>query len=105
MAHWEGDVLVIDTTNFKRWSLDDDYYVNPEEYRMHSDVFHTIERLRFLDSGTLSYEFTVDDPEIFTAPWTEQLEMELHPEWEQVGLYEFVCEENNRCRGGDCSAQ
>ena len=105
VAHWEGDVLVIDTTNFKRWSLDDYYYVNPEEYRMHSDAFHTIERLQFLDSSTLSYEFTVDDPKIFTAPWTEQLEMQLHPEWEEVGLYEFVCEENNRCRGGDCSAQ
>ena len=50
------------------------------------------------------YEFTVDDPKIFTKPWTESLQMKLHPEWEKVGLYEFFCLENNRCPGGDCSA-
>ena len=105
VGRWEGDTLIIDSRNFKRWSLDDYYYVNPEEYRMHSDAFHTIERLRFVDPGTLSYAFTVDDPKIFTASWTEQLEMELHPEWEETGLYEFVCQENNRCPGGDCSSR
>jgi hypothetical protein len=30
--------------------------------------------------------------------------MTHHPEWEKVGLYEFVCEENNRCPGGNCRA-
>jgi hypothetical protein len=104
VAHWEGDTLVIDSRNFKRWTLDDYYYVNPDEYRMHSDAFHTIERLRRVDAHTLSYEFTVDDPKIFAKPWTETLQMTLHPEWEKVGLYEFFCQENNRCPGGDCSA-
>jgi hypothetical protein len=104
VAHWEGDTLVIDSRNFKRWTLDDYYYVNPEEYRMHSDALRTIERLRRVDADTLSYEFTVDDPKIFTKPWTEALQMKLHPEWEKVGLYEFFCLENNRCPGGDCSA-
>jgi hypothetical protein len=37
VGKWEGDTLVIDTTRFKRWSLDDNYYGNPKEYRMHSD--------------------------------------------------------------------
>jgi hypothetical protein len=69
---------------------------------MHTEAFHTIERLRRIDAGTISYEFTVDDPNIFTAPWTEQFEMKHRPEWESVGLYEFVCEENNRCPGGKC---
>jgi hypothetical protein len=102
VGHWEGDTLVIDTRNFKRWSLDDYYYQNPKEYRMHTDAFRTIERLRRVDANTISYEFTVDDQKIFTAPWTEQFEMKLNPEWEKVGLYEFVCEENNRCPGGQC---
>jgi hypothetical protein len=31
--------------------------------------------------------------------------MTLKPEWEDVGLYEFVCQENNRCPGGDCGAR
>jgi hypothetical protein len=71
---------------------------------MHSDALRTIERLRRVDADTLSYEFTVDDPKIFTQPWTESLQMKLHPEWDKVGLYEFFCLENNRCPGGDCSA-
>jgi len=105
VGHWEGDTLVIDSRNFKRWTLDDYYYVNPDEYRMHSDAFRTIERLRRVDESTLSYEFTVEDPKIFTEPWTEELHMTFHPEWEETGLYEFVCQENNRCPGGDCSAR
>jgi hypothetical protein len=45
---------------------------------------------------------TIDDPKIFTRPWSEDFEMKFRPEWAKVGLYEFVCEENNRCPGGDC---
>lgn len=102
VGRWEGDTLVIDSRNFKRWTLDDYYYVNPDEYRMHSDAFRTIERLRRIDAMTLSYELTVEDPKIFTAPFTEALQMTLRPDWEQTGLYEFFCQENNRCAGGDC---
>ena len=102
VGHWEGDTLVIDSTNFRRWSLDDYYYVNPKEYRMHSEQFHTIERLHRIDANTLAYQFTVDDPKIFTHPWSEDWVMKFHPEWAKVGLYEFVCEENNRCEGGKC---
>ena len=103
VGRWEGDTLVIDTTRFKRWSLDDNYYANPKEYRMHSDAFHTIERLRRTDAGTIAYDFTVDDPKIFTAPWTEHWQFTPHPEWEKTGLYEMICEENNRCPGGACA--
>jgi hypothetical protein len=103
VGRWEGDTLIIDSRNFKHWTLDDYYYVDPNEHRMHSDAFRTIEKLRRVDADTLSYEFTVEDPKIFAEPWTESMKMTLHPEWEDVGLYEFVCQENNRCPGGDCS--
>jgi hypothetical protein len=102
VGRWEGDTLVIDSTNYKRWSLDDWYYQNPNEYRMHTESFHTIERLRRTDANTIAYQFTVDDPQIFTAPWSVDWVMKLHPEWEKTGLYEMVCEENNRCAGGNC---
>jgi hypothetical protein len=102
VGHWEGDTLVIDSTNYKRWSLDDWYYQNPKEYRMHTEAFHTIERLRLTGASTVAYQFTVDDPQIFTAPWSVDWEMKLHPEWEKTGLYEMVCQENNRCEGGNC---
>jgi hypothetical protein len=102
---WDGDTLVIDTDRYKRWSLDDYYYTNPKEYRMHSDAFHTIERLTRVDANTIKYDFTVDDPKIFTGRWTENWEMKAHPEWEKTGLYEMVCNENNRCPGGQCVKQ
>jgi hypothetical protein len=102
VGRWEGDTLVIDATNYKRWSLDDWYYQNPKEYRMHTDSFHTIERLRRTDLNTIDYEFTVDDPQIFTRPWSVNWQMKRHPEWDHTGLYEMVCNENNRCEGGNC---
>jgi hypothetical protein len=102
VGRWEGDTLVIDTTNFKRWSLDDYYYVDPKQYRMHSEEFHTIERIQFKDRNTLSYKITIDDPKIFSRPWSEDMEMQYHPEYAKIGLFEFVCEENNRCAGGVC---
>ena len=54
---------------------------------------------------TIAYKMTIDHPKIFTASWTEDLQMKLHPESAKVGLYEFVCEENNRCAGGHCEAK
>jgi hypothetical protein len=68
VGRWEGDTLVIDSTTFKRWSLDDYYYIDPTQYRMHTEAFHTIERLRRVDANTIAYQFTVDDPPIFSAP-------------------------------------
>ena len=102
VSHWEGDTLVIDSTNFKRWILDDYHYTDETKTRWHSDALHTIERLQFKDRNTVSYSITIDDPQIFTAPWTQEFEMKLHPEWDAAGLLEYVCEENNRCAGGTC---
>jgi hypothetical protein len=45
---------------------------------------------------------TIDDSKIFTAPWSEDFLMRAHPEWAKDGLFEFVCQENNRCPAGKC---
>jgi hypothetical protein len=109
VGHWEGDTLVIDSRNFKRWILDDYHYVsgdrgdNPRRNRMKSDAFHTIERMRRVDMDRISWEITIDDPKIFTTPWTEEFTMRHRPEWEKDGIFEFVCQENNRCPGGTCA--
>ena len=102
VGHWEGDTLVIETTNFKRWMLDDYYYTDPKQYRMHSDALTTTERIHRKDATTLSYKMTIDDPRIFTQPWSQDFEMKAKPEWEKMGIFEYVCEENNRCPGGHC---
>jgi hypothetical protein len=105
VGHWDGDTLVIETTNFKRWVLDDYFYSNPKEYRMHSDAVKFTERLRWKSADKISWTLTVDDPKIFTAPWTQEFEIESKPDWAAQGLFEYVCEENNRCPGGKCEVK
>jgi hypothetical protein len=105
IGHWEGDTLVIETTNFKRWSLDDHFYNNPNESRMHSDALRTIEHIRWKDAKTLSYLLTIDDPKIFSAPWSQEFTIKARPDWEPTGLMEYECQENNRCPGGHCQGK
>ena len=98
-----GRTLVIETTQLKRWSLDDYFYTDGQEYRMHSDAARVIERITYKDPTTLSYLMTIDDPKIFTRPWSQEFEMKLRKDWEEMGLLEYVCEENNRCPAGKCA--
>ena len=93
VAKWEGDTLVIDTIGLREWTLS-------ASNGWHSDALHTIERLRHQNATTVSYEITVDDPKIFTRPWTQDFQMKLHPTWK---LLEQICEENNRCEAGKCT--
>jgi hypothetical protein len=94
VAKWEGDTLVIDTIGLREWTL-------AASNQWHSDALHTIERLHYTDPTTVSYEITVDDPKIFTKPWSQEFQMKVHPTW---SLLEQVCEENNRCEAGKCTA-
>jgi hypothetical protein len=63
VGHWEGDTLVVDTTNFveETWFGEDGYF--------HSDAMHVIERLWRVGEN-LAYQVTVDDPKVLTQPWT-----------------------------------
>ncbi len=81
-GHWEGDVLVVETTN-----------INPvHRYRGTSPENMTvIERFSRVDEETVLYEFTVDDPTTYTEPWGGQVPMKaLHDR-----LYEYACHEGN----------
>jgi len=102
VGKWEGDTLVVETINFKRWILDDYHYTDPTKSRWHSDALQTTERLHRV-GNTLQYRITIDDPKIFERPWSQDFELTLRPDWEQLGLIEYTCEANNRCAGGDCS--
>ncbi len=103
VGRWEGDTLVIDTIGLKEWMLDANQNINlPDEngtQRWHTDALHVVERLKHINATTVSYEVTIDDPKIWTRPWSQEFQMSLHPKWR---LFEFVCEENNRCEGGKC---
>ena len=99
IAKWEGDTLVIDSTGLKEWMFDATHNQDGEGSRWHSNQLHMVERLRYVDPTTVAYQVTIDDPQIFTASWTQEFQMKLHPTWK---ILEFVCEENNRCEAGKC---
>jgi len=83
---WEGDTLVIDTTNFN-----DD----PGMYRGTRDM-HVVERFSRLDDNTLLYNFTVEDPNIWTEPWSGEY---AWPASDNV-VYEYACHEANYAMEG-----
>ena len=100
IAWWEDDTLVIDTIGLKEWMLDA-YHPPDGGSRWHSDKMHVVERLKFADAINASYDVTIDDPAIFEAPWVEKWQAQLKPTWK---IFEFVCDDNDRCRGGKCTA-
>jgi hypothetical protein len=80
-GHWEGDTLVIETTNF----------TGKANFRGSGENMHLTERFTRTDKDTLMYEFTVDDPQSFTKKWTGQIPMSPGPEV----IYEYACHEGN----------
>ena len=86
IGHWEGDTLVVDTTNFndKTWL---DRIGHP-----HSDQLHLIERIRRTDPNTLQDDITIEDPKAYTKPWTAHLYFRSQPSWK---LIEQFCEDND----------
>jgi hypothetical protein len=80
-GRWEGDTLVVDTTNFSEKS----------NYRGSRETLHLVERFR-RDRDGLHYEVTVNDPQTWTKPWTAALTLEPQPEG---ALFEYACHEGN----------
>jgi hypothetical protein len=80
-GRWEGDTLVVETTNF-----------HPDrEWRGSSVNMHLVERFTRVDADTLLYEFTATDPATWTRPWT------FESPWPrtQGEVYEWACHEQN----------
>ena len=85
-ARWEGNVLVIDTTNFSAKT----------NFRGFGAGLHLVERFTRVDADNLVYEFTVDDPATWTTPWTAQI-----PTTRAAGrMYEYACHEGNHAMVG-----
>jgi hypothetical protein len=80
-GRWEGDTLVVETTNFSSR--------NP--FRGSSENLKLTERFRRLDAETLVYQFTVDDPATWEKPWT----VEIPVTKSQGRLFEYACHEGN----------
>ena len=84
-GHWEGDTLVIETTNF-----------SPKfPYRASSENRTLVERYTVVDADTLTYEATISDPTVWTAPWTVRQELRRQSDVQNRIYYEPRCHEGN----------
>jgi hypothetical protein len=81
VGHWEGETLVVETTNF----------TDKTRFQGSSENMRLIERFTRVGPDTLVYEYTVDDPATFTKQWTVRLPMAKNPE----PIYEYACHEGN----------
>ena len=85
-GHWEGDTLVVETTNF----------TGKANTRMQtvyggSDNLRLVERFTRIDADTIDYRYTFEDPKEFTKPWTAAIPMNRI----DGPLYEYACHEGN----------
>jgi len=80
VGHWEGNTLVIDTTNFSD--------LNPFPGAQN---LHVVERLTRVSPDTILYQFTVEDPGMWTKPWSGELPItKINGQ-----VYEYACHEAN----------
>jgi len=86
VGRWDGNTLVVDTVNF----------TDKTNFRGASDRLHLVERFTRVNTDTLRYEFTIDDPSSFTKPWTVVLPMTRTDEQ----LFEYACHEGNEAMQG-----
>ncbi len=86
VAHWDGDTLVIHTQHFYH-----DYNL-----RGMSDQAIIEERINWIDSETLEYDFTVQDPQSWDVSWSAKLPLQRSPD----PVYEYACHEGNHGLAG-----
>lgn len=86
VGRWEGDTLVVDTTNF----------TDKTRFRGATSALHMVERFTRTGPKELVYRFTVDDPATWSRPWTGEMT------WPQTEshIYEYACHEANYALGG-----
>ena len=92
-GRWEGDTLVVDVANNndKTWlDMAGDF---------HSGALHVVERYRMTDADTIQYEATIEDPKVFTKPWTIRLPLRRRTDRDR--LFEYVCQAEAEEANGD----
>lgn len=85
-GHWEGKTLVVDVSNFN----DRTWFSRAGDF--HSDALHVVERFTPITRDALRYEVTIEDPNVFTAPW--KMSMVLYRQLDpNARLMEYKCVE------------
>jgi hypothetical protein len=81
IGRWDGDTLVVDTTNYAKEGV----------FRGSSTSLHLTEKFTRVDAETLRYDFTVDDPRTWTRPWSASVPMARTDQ----PMFEYACHEAN----------
>ena len=86
VGHWEGDTLMVDTVGFsEKFWLD-------RAGTPHTNKMHVTEKFTRTNLTTMQYEYTVDDPATYSAPWSRVATITFRPGQE---LFEYICQDNN----------
>jgi hypothetical protein len=86
IGRWEGDTLVIDTVGYnERFWID-------RTGLPHTEKLHTVERFTRTDYNTIKYEVLIEDPDVYTRPWSGGFDLRWSPDTE---LFEYICQDNN----------
>jgi len=89
VGRWEGDTLVVETTNFQ----DRTNYEWANIWTRASETLTLVERFTRVSDDTIDYRITVDDPATFAQPWTAQIPITRLPDGTRI--YEYACHEGN----------
>jgi len=90
-GRWDGNTLVIETTNLNDWSWFD------SKGSFHTDAMTLVERLTIVDPKTIDYTVTVTDPKAFTQPWTMNFTMkQRYAPSQHYEIYETSCVSGER---------
>jgi hypothetical protein len=103
VGRWEGNTLVVDVTNYngKGWIA-----TNASSGRVkgipQSESLHVVERFTRISPTTIDYQVTIDDPPMYTRPWTVSIPLERNDDYQ---IFEYACHEGNHAvehilRGG-----
>ena len=103
-GRWEGDTLVVEATNFtdNTWPVGHGAppegapasSINSGHGIFHSGALRVIERFIPVDENTINYQATIEDPNVFTQPWTLRYEGLKRAPDDHI-LYEYACHEGN----------
>jgi hypothetical protein len=85
VGHWEGDTMVVETTHMR-----DEGWLDIIGSPL-TEAATLTERIRRVNYGRMTIDITVNDPKVYTQPWTVRVNQRLMPEQE---IIEFICEEN-----------
>jgi len=90
-GRWEGDTLVVDTTNFTDKTPFRGSPSNTRQDIRSTDRLHVVERFTRVDAETIKYEFKVEDPGMWVAPWSGEVPIRKF----EGPIYEYACHEGN----------